>query len=106
MSTKYQVGDKVWIEFDVINVDDCSDQPVKVKQSMTGFWWPPASTIKHHIPKQREFKPGDIVRAGLDKADYELIAIRGQVAFLWFQEQLYGRTAPLDTIRHADEAAP
>ncbi len=73
MSTTYRVGDKVWVEVDVISVDAADyNRPVQVKLPQvklpqvktptSGVWWPLASTIKRHIPKPREFKPGDKVR--------------------------------------------
>ncbi len=108
MSTKYQIGDKVWIEFEVVNVDDCSDRPVRVSQSTTGLWWPLASTIKHHIPKPREFKPGDKVRHVDTQQTYEFLSRFGGKAIIGRLDVAGGPCVAWSDeseLRHADEVA-
>jgi hypothetical protein len=100
MSTKYKVGDTVTVEHVIIAVDEESGNcPVKIR----AIHWPLASTIKGHTPKQREFKPGDMVTWGGGHAILEFIAERDGYAIMWSTEFQQSYRQQLLKLRHADE---
>lgn len=62
------------------------------------------SAIVTHTPKQREFKPGDMVTWEGGHAILEFVAERDGFAIMWSKEYEQSYRQPLSKIRHADEA--
>lgn len=102
--TKYRVGDEVTLR-GVIKRSECSHRiPLLVTIGNSELWFS-ESDIVTHTPKQREFKPGDMVTwAAMSESVYTILAIDDDVAWLKNNPTGIRYSSLIEDIRHADEA--